>query len=655
MPRDLALGNGSLLVNFDSRYRVRDIYYPRVGSENQTGGRACRFGIGVDGQFSWISNDEWSRDLDYADNTLVTNVRLRNPRLGVELVCADAVDFDRPIFVRRIVVKNLVDRERTFTLYFHADFWLERDGIGDTAYFDPWTQGIVHYKRNVQFLCNAQVGDRVGFEEFSVGGKSEDASQGTWLDAEDGRLEANAIAQGQVDSVGSAGVTVEAGGEGTAHYWIVASDDFFRAKDHNDTVVARTPESFIQRTRDYWSYWITRDPTDLWPLAPRSRRLYRRSMLVVRTQIDDGGAIVAANDSDILQFGRDTYSYMWPRDGALVAEALIGANQRELAGRFFQFCRRALQPGGFMLHKYHPDGSPGSSWHPWANADRQRVLPIQEDETALVLWALSLYNQRFQDTEFIRGVYAPLIKGAADFLVRYRHEPSGLPAASWDLWEERLGIHTFTVASVWAGLEAAAEFAEGFGELETASRYRTAAAEIRTAALKHLYSEEHRRFIRRVEVNDDGSLTPDLNIDASVHGVWRFGMFDADDSRVRSTMESVRDELTVKTQVGGVARYQNDYYHQVSSDIQTVPGNPWFICTLWLAQWYVALAATSADLEPARDILAWVTARALPSGTLAEQVHPYSGAPLSVSPLTWSHAEFATTVQKYAEKAAQIA
>ena len=228
-----------------------------------------------------------------------------------------------------------------------------------------------------------------------------------------------------MDSIGSVRVTVAGGGEGTAHYWIVASDDFFRAKDHNDTIVDRTPESFIQRTSDYWSYWVTRDPTDLWPLEPSSRDLYRRSMLVVRTQIDDGGAIIAANDSDILQFGRDTYSYMWPRDGALVAEALIGANQRELAGRFFQFCRRALQPGGFMLHKYHPDGSPGSSWHPWADANRQRVLPIQEDETALVLWALRLYNQRFMDTEFIRGVYAPLIKASADFLVRYRHEPSG--------------------------------------------------------------------------------------------------------------------------------------------------------------------------------------------------------------------------------------
>ena len=53
-----------------------------------------------------------------------------------------------------------------------------------------------------------------------------------------------------------------------------------------------------------------------------SLREVNRSLLVLRTQIDNGGAIVAANDSDIMQFSRDTYSYVWPRDGALVADSL---------------------------------------------------------------------------------------------------------------------------------------------------------------------------------------------------------------------------------------------------------------------------------------------------------------------------------------------
>jgi GH15 family glucan-1,4-alpha-glucosidase len=51
------------------------------------------------------------------------------------------------------------------------------------------------------------------------------------------------------------------------------------------------------------------------------------------------------------------------------------------------------------------------------------------------------------------------------------------------------------------------------------------------------------------------------------------------------------------------------------------------------------------DLD--RDLLLWVADRAFPSGVLAEQVHPRTGAPLSVSPLTWSHAGFVGTVHRF--------
>jgi len=45
MPRDLPLGNGSLLLTFDRNYQIRDIYYPHVGSENHSNGFPFRVGI----------------------------------------------------------------------------------------------------------------------------------------------------------------------------------------------------------------------------------------------------------------------------------------------------------------------------------------------------------------------------------------------------------------------------------------------------------------------------------------------------------------------------------------------------------------------------------------------------------------------------------
>jgi hypothetical protein len=55
MPRDIPVGNGSLLVNFDRSYQLRDLYWPHVGQENHTAGHPFRFGVWVDGQFRSIA------------------------------------------------------------------------------------------------------------------------------------------------------------------------------------------------------------------------------------------------------------------------------------------------------------------------------------------------------------------------------------------------------------------------------------------------------------------------------------------------------------------------------------------------------------------------------------------------------------------------
>jgi GH15 family glucan-1,4-alpha-glucosidase len=119
-------------------------------------------------------------------------------------------------------------------------------------------------------------------------------------------------------------------------------------------------------------------------------------------------------------------------------------------------------------------------------------------------------------------------------------------------------------------------------------------------------------------------------------------------------MKGVYDRLWCKTEVGGIARYENDWYYQVSQDIANVPGNPWFICTMWYGQWLVSQARTLVDLTPAKDILDWVAGAALPSGVLSEQLDPYSKVQLSVSPLTWSHATVVSLVHEYVRKRAAL-
>lgn len=637
------------MINFDHEYNIRDVYYPHVGMDNQTVGDVSFFGVWCDGSFLWIGDPRWVKRLEYEEDTLVTRVTARAESLSLEMTISDCVDFDRDLFVRRVELRDLAGRPRSVRLYVHFDPHLWGNNVGDTVFFDPDTRGLVAYKASRYVLINAAVDDAFGFASYAIGTKEREGFQGTWRDAEDGNLQSRPIAQGSVDATGMIELSVGAEGTKTAWAWWSFGRSYPDVAALDSMVRERGAESFLERTRDYWRLWV-KNEIDISRLPDAVQRLYRRSLLIIRTQIDNGGAVIAATDSDIVQFGKDTYTYMWPRDGAIVTAALARAGYAEITRRFFGFCLPLLHREGFLLHKYNADGSVGSSWHPWVSADGKRQLPIQEDETALVLWALWVHFEQFHDVEFIKPLYKPMVKTMADFLARYREPHTRLPAASWDLWEERRGISAFTVAAVWSGLQAAARLTEAFGEAAVAEKYRRAAAEIREGASRFLFDESLGRFRRQITVSLSGEITPDSTIDASLAGLYLFGMFDADDPKIVSTMEQVVSRLTIKTGIGGVARYENDYYFQVSKDLDQVPGNPWINCTLSIAHWHAARARSAADLEKAIDILRWTCDRAMPSGVLAEQVHPYDGTPLSVAPLTWSHAAFVVAVHRVVER-----
>ena len=137
-------------------------------------------------------------------------------------------------------------------------------------------------------------------------------------------------------------------------------------------------------------------------------------------------------------------------------------------------------------------------------------------------------------------------------------------------------------------------------------------------------------------------------------GLFEFGVFQADDERVAKTMGAISEKLRINTDIGGIARYTNDYYFRQSDDIERVPGNPWIICTLWVANFQIETARDPSGLEEPRRTLEKVAGFALAGGNLPEQLHPETGEPLSVAPLTWSHATYVSTVCKYVRKLEQL-
>jgi glucoamylase len=652
MPRDLPLSNGTLLVAFDLEYRIRDIYFPHVGMENHADGHAFRVGVWADGQFSWLGA-EWRPALRYADPTMASEVTATSDALAVSMRFTDAVDFYENVLVRRVAVTNRKGAAREIRVFFHHDFHLKENDVGDTALYSPETQALLHYKDDRYFLINCAVDGDVGVRNYACGQKEVGGAEGTWRDAEDGTLSGNPIAQGSVDSTVGVTLTVGAGATAEFFYWMAAGRSFSEVRTIDAVVRDKSPAELLRRTRNYWRLWVTREGRDFADLPPEVVERYHQSLIVIRSQIDADGAVLAANDSDIVRFNRDTYSYAWPRDGALVSVALLRSGHPVAAERFLEFCARVISPEGFVRHKYNPDGTLASSWHGYVR-DGKPVLPIQEDETALVVWALGHYFELYHRVETIGPFYRMLVTRPGDFLLGYVDPASGLPLPSYDLWEERWGVHLFTVAAVIAGLRAAASLATAFGEDDRAARYLAGAERMLAAMRTIMWSEPDGRFMRMVTPGPRG-YQPDRTIDASVFGVVELGVLPPDDPQVGATMQQMEDRLSVRTEVGGLARYENDTYQQVETrDTGRVPGNPWFVATLWLARYHVLRARSPDDLKRGLELIGWAARHALPSGVMAEQLHPRTGEPLSVSPLTWSQAAYVTAVEDYLERARRL-
>ncbi|HKW51387.1 MAG TPA: hypothetical protein VJQ53_06595, partial [Candidatus Eisenbacteria bacterium] len=151
-------------------------------------------------------------------------------------------------------------------------------------------------------------------------------------------------------------------------------------------------------------------------------------------------------------------------------------------------------------------------------------------------------------------------------------------------------------------------------------------------------------------VREGRSLRPDATIDASLLWVGLLDGVEAEDSKVRTTVEATRGALWVRTGVGGIARYERDPLGSVGTDLAEVPGNPSIAATLWMAQHSIRTAQRAQDLDSARTLLLWCSARAEGWGALPEQLHPYRGETTSASPSMAAHAWLVSTVVDYVER-----
>jgi GH15 family glucan-1,4-alpha-glucosidase len=632
--RPVVLSNGQLFVGLDENGLVHDFYYPYVGLENLTNARSSqhKIGVWVDGQFRWTDDGSWDVLVDYDECTLVSNIQLHSNELAVSLTLHDYVDHEYNSLVRHVTITNELNQEHDVRLFMHQVFQISRAGRADTAIYVPDEHYVFDYKGRYCLLIGGKFADGSLFDQYAVGNYAIEGKAGTFKDAEDGELSGNAVEHGGVDSVIRFRKKMPGKKSATLDYWIIAGSSQQDVQKTHIEFNRANMENRLNHARQHWNAWLGGGTKEV---PANHRQSLERSLLIIKAHCDERGSVLASGDSSIFNYGRDYYCYCWPRDAAYALWPLIRLGHYDEAKSFFEFARDTMHQDGYLMHKYQPDRAIGSTWHPLVHG-RNKELAIQEDETAGVIFMIGEYLEFSQESTFVENLYHTFVSPCANFLAGFIDQATGLPHASYDLWEEKFLTTTYTTCVTIAGLETAARLARHVDAPADAVRWEKVAHSIRQN-LDKLYHDDG-YFVKGFLLQEDSSLKYDNTVDiSSLYGPYMYANLPLQDERLIGTAKHVEEKIANVSPSGGVLRYENDNYFLTKHQYI---GNPWVVSTLWLAQYYSGIG----QVDKAQKLLDWALARELPSSVLSEQYDPEVGSPLGVTPLVWSHAEMVNTI-----------
>ena len=343
--------------------------------------------------------------------------------------------------------------------------------------------------------------------------------------------------------------------------------------DRNGLVASRDDAADAARRRD--RRWLAR-ARPLRDGAPRwARRMYRRSLLVLRALVDRPGAAIAG--------ARPGWAYVWPRDAGAVVIALASAGYRTEARRIARFLRN-LDLGAAA--RFHRDGRPVEG------------RGAQGDAAGWVAAAAR----------------AAGIGRATDSPAGASNLRSGLGAGRWhDRADYQEGD-----AGDYLGNALATAFAD---RLETGERQRRARALVRPF--------ETRRALARV-AGDPGS-----GLDTAA--AWAIRPF-PEPVLYAAARRTVLDLVAERRTHFGILPSENWRGGDDPWTAPTA-WCAWSLAALWRIDRRAGRPRAAAlDRRAALSLIADLRRAATPLGLLPERVDAQTGAPASTTPLAWSHA-----------------
>jgi glucoamylase len=233
-----------------------------------------------------------------------------------------------------------------------------------------------------------------------------------------------------------------------------------------------------------------------------------------------------------------------------------------------------------------------------------------------------------------------------------------LTAARWgepsfDIWEEELGLHYFTLRVSSAALREGAEWLRAAGEQNRASALLTEADSIREALDRFWLEDAGYYRSRIVPVGVESTKALDIAVILSVvHSGGGGDVHSVRDARMQATLERLErlfdklypiNQQRPRDRAPAMGRYEGDPYYS---------GGAYYFSTLGAAEFCFLAAVAHAPGTDDRtkwiahgdEFLATVRAFTPASGDLSEQFDQRSGEQTSAKHLAWSYAAFISCV-----------
>jgi len=445
---------------------------------------------------------------------------------------------------------------------------------------------------------------------------------------------------------------------GNKAYSVVTSQPYFLpiAEEFDEEKVER----ILQETVQYWEGWSGRCSYE----GEYKEDILRSALALKALTFEPSGAILAAATTSLPESPAGErnwdYRYTWIRDATLSLGALSKIGYREEARAFKRWMEwTAAYPEDLQIMY----GLRGERWLTEVELEELEgykwSTPVRIGNGAHEQFQLDIYGEILDSAYIYRDVVLPKREDADNWEFEtemgldpeeYETEPDyweflssvvEFVVENWrrpdaGLWESRGGYRHFVYSKVmcWVALDRGIKIAESLireeggrdyykitdEQLERWARVRDQIKEdVLTNGYDPNYKTDRGAFIQYY-----GSK----NLDASNLKLPMLGFIEADDPRMRSTIEMTQQDLV--SPQGFVYRYK-DFNDGLSGGEGTFS-----ICTFWLISNLIALG----EVREARVLFETVRAYANDLGLFSEEINSESGEMLGNFPQAFSHLAF---------------